>query len=58
MRRERFLFLLIEVTHKCLANKEKMVENKIKTFDELMKDFNRQSNDKVVDINKRLKNRY
>ncbi len=48
----------IEVTHKCLANKEKMVENKIKTFDELMKDFNRQSNDKVVDINKRLKNRY
>ena len=48
----------IEVTHKCLANKEKMADNRSKTFDELMKDFNRQSNDKVVDINKRLKNRY
>ena len=44
--------------HKCLANKEKMADNRAKSFDELMKDFNRQSNDKVVDINKRLKNRY
>ena len=47
----------IQVTHKCFANKEKTQENKSKSFDELMKDFNRQSNDRIVDINRRLKNR-
>ena len=47
----------IQVTHKCFANKEKIQENKSKSFDELMKDFNRQSNDRIVDINRRLKNR-
>lgn len=47
----------IEVTHKCFANKEKMQKKVGKTFDELMKDFNRQSNDRIVDINRRLKNR-
>lgn len=34
----------------------KDIEKKTKTLDELIKDFNRQSNDRQVDINKRLKN--
>ena len=49
----------VHVTYKCLANlKDRQPEPvHIKTFDELMKDYNRQANDRQVDINKRLKNR-
>lgn len=49
----------IHVTYKCFANmEERQVEpGHVKTFDELMKDYNRQANDRQVDINRRLKNR-
>ena len=48
----------IEVRHKCLANLQERISNepkKAKTLEELLKDYNRQANDKQVDINRRLK---
>lgn len=46
----------VQVTHKHFgSSKNSDDEGRKKTLDELIKDFNRQSNDRMVDINRRLK---
>ena len=49
---------VIEVHHKSFATSNDRVANdekKTKTLDELLKEYNKQANDRQVDINKRLK---
>lgn len=48
---------VVEVHHKSFAttNEKQVDEKRIKTLEELLKEYNKQANDRQVDINKRLK---